>query len=110
MTSGGPFALGCLLLVVLWVPTLFMLSHEDSQFLLQTVLAIITFLLVALLQNAQKRNEEAINVKLNALAEGIADLMRHQMGDDKDLHDNIERLTEHTIGFEERVSSRSSDR
>jgi ABC-type transport system involved in cytochrome c biogenesis permease component len=65
---------------------------------------VVTLLLVALLQNAEKRSEEAINLKLDALAVGIADLMRAHTGDDQDLHDNIERLTE-AVGVEERVSS-----
>jgi low affinity Fe/Cu permease len=37
----------------------------------------ITFLLVALLQNTQKRGEEALQHKLDAVADGLADLIEH---------------------------------
>lgn len=104
VTSGAPFFLICALFIVGWVPTLWLTSPEASQFFIQTVIAIVTFLLVALLQNAQKRSEEAVNLKLNAIAEAIADLMRERTGEDKDLHDNIEKLT-HTVGLEHRVTT-----
>ena len=35
---------------------------------------IVTFLLVALLQNTEKRADEAVQHKLNAVADGLADL------------------------------------
>ena len=66
------------------------------------------FLLVALLQNSQKRNEEAVHLKLNAMAEAIADLMRERTGEDSDLSDDIEQLT-HTVGLEERVTTVRED-
>jgi low affinity Fe/Cu permease len=83
--------------IALWLPI-------AGQLLFQTVTAAVTFLLVALLQNSQRRNEEAVNLKLNAIAQGIADLMRERTGEDQDLCDNIERLT-HTVGLEERVTT-----
>jgi low affinity Fe/Cu permease len=107
-TSGAPFFLLCLVFVVAWLPSLWIVSVEASQFFVQTVTAIVTFLLVALLQNAQKRNEEAINLKLNAIAEGIADLMRARTGDDNDLRDNIEKLAD-TVGLEHRVTTVRGD-
>jgi low affinity Fe/Cu permease len=103
--SGGGFFAVSAVLVLVWLPTLWIMGAEPSQFLIQTITAIFTFLLVALLQNSQRRNEEALNIKLNAIAQGIADLMRERTGDDHDLHDNIERLT-HTVGLEERVSTK----
>ncbi len=38
---------------------------------------IITFLVVALLQNSQTRSDQALQHKLNAIADGMADLMVH---------------------------------
>lgn len=107
-SSGAPFFLISALLVLLWVPSLFLFDVEMSQIVIQTVTAIVTFLLVALLQNAQRRNEEAVNLKLNAIARAVADLMRSHTGADSDLHDNIERLT-HTVGLEERVTTKRGD-
>jgi low affinity Fe/Cu permease len=64
---------------------------------------VLTFLLVALIQNTQWRSEKAVNVKLNAIAEGLADLMRFQMGEDSDLSDDLAELKA-TVGLEDRVS------
>jgi low affinity Fe/Cu permease len=49
------------LVVVLWVPTLWVLPSVDTwQLLINTVTTIITFLLVALLQNTQSRADQAV--------------------------------------------------
>jgi hypothetical protein len=41
--------------------------------------------MVALLQNSQTRSDQAVQHKLNAIADGLADLMRHVTeGDDED--------------------------
>lgn len=104
LTSGAPFAVICAVLIVAWVPSLWLTSPESAQFFLQTMIAIVTFLLVALLQNAQKRSEEAVNLKLNAISEAIADLMRERTGEEKDLTDNIQKLTD-TVGLEHRVTT-----
>ena len=104
LISGAPFFLILVLLIVAWVPTLFLIKSETSHWIIESGSAILTLFLVALLQNAEKRNEEAMNLKLNAIAQGIADLMRERTGDDQDLEDNIDRLTE-TVGLEERTST-----
>jgi low affinity Fe/Cu permease len=109
VASGAPFFAACMLFVVLWLPTLVLMDVEGSQILVQTVTAIFTFLLVALLQNSQERNEEAVNRKLNAIAQAVADLMRERTGNDKDLHDNIEQLTD-TVGLEDRTSTDGKSR
>ena len=104
LASGAPFFVSCAVLIVLWLPTMIFMKVGSSQLLIQTLTAIVTFLLVALLQNSQKRNEEAVNLKLNAIAQGVADLMRAETGEDKDLRDNIERLRQ-TVGLEERTTT-----
>jgi low affinity Fe/Cu permease len=76
--SRAPFFTFCVLLVVLWAPTYFLVGNFDTyQLIINTPTTIITFLLVALLQNTQKRNEQALQHKLDALADGLADLMEH---------------------------------
>jgi low affinity Fe/Cu permease len=70
------FFLACLLLVIVWAPTYFVFESVDTwQLVINTVTTIVTFLLVALLQNAQRRGERAAHLKLDALADGLADLM-----------------------------------
>ena len=74
--SEAVFFLACVLLVVVWVPSYFVFGSVDTwQLVINTATTIVTFLLVALLQNSQRRNELAMNTKLDALADGLADLM-----------------------------------
>jgi Low affinity iron permease len=76
--SRAPFFTFCVLLVVVWAPTYFLVGNFDTyQLIINTPTTIITFLLVALLQNTQKRGEEALQHKLDAVADGLADLMDH---------------------------------
>ena len=107
VVAGAPFFLISLLLVIGWIPSLWLMGAEPAQFLLQTVIAVVTLLLVALLQNSQERSEQAVNLKLDAIAQGVADLMRYHMGEDEKLADNIERLAK-TVGLEERLPSRNT--
>ena len=68
----------------------------DSQFQLEinTTTTIITFLMVALLQNSQTRTEQAIHHKLNAIADGLADLMEHiaEQTPDSALSEDVKEL------------------
>jgi low affinity Fe/Cu permease len=58
------------------VPSFLLLPDVDTwQLIINTITTIVTFLLVALLQNTQKRADEAVQHKLNAVADGLADLM-----------------------------------
>jgi uncharacterized membrane protein len=108
--SRAPFFTFCVLLVVLWAPTYFLVGNFDTyQLIINTPTTIITFLLVALLQNTQKRNEQALQHKLDALADGLADLMEHFAADDpgrqaakEDLSGDIEDLRA-AVGLEEQM-------
>lgn len=67
--SKSPFFAACVLLVVIWAPSYFIVGNFDTwQLLINTPTTIITFLLVALLQNTSKRNDDANQQKLNAIA------------------------------------------
>src|SRR5437764_15198005 len=102
--SRAPFFAFCVLLVVLWLVQGFitiLLKGDpkfflDAQFQLEinTTTTIVTFLLVALLQNSQTREDQATQHKLNAIADGVADLMEHlsERHDDNDLKRDVEEL------------------
>jgi len=78
VASRAVFFTVCVLLVVVWAPTYFLIRNVDTwQLIINTVTTIITFLMVALLQNSQTRSDQAIQHKLNAIADGLADLMTH---------------------------------
>jgi uncharacterized membrane protein len=75
-TSRATFFAACVMLVVVWLPSFFLLHNLDTwQLVINTITTIVTFLLVALLQNTQRRGEDAIQEKLDAIADGLADLM-----------------------------------
>lgn len=82
-------------------------SFLDQSYQLQinTVTTVITFLLVALLQNTQARDNEALQEKVNALAEGLSELMDHTASEQpKELHDALRELRA-AVGLEAKVGS-----
>jgi signal transduction histidine kinase len=95
VASRAAFFTVCVLLVVIWAPTILIFRDVDTwQLIINTVTTIITFLLVALLQNSQTRSDQAIQHKLNALADGLADLMAHVYtgGEGRDLQQDLIEL------------------
>ena len=57
--------------------------NAKYQLEINTTTTIVTFLLVAVLQNSQTRNDQATQHKLNAIADALADLMANMA----DVHD-----------------------
>jgi hypothetical protein len=108
--SRAPFFAFCVLLIVIWSPTTVLLKFDTSQLLINTATTIITFLLVALLQNSQTRNDQATQHKLNAIADGLADLMEHLSGqfDNQHLTEDVREL-KLAVGLEERETTSQSD-
>jgi|SRR4051812_23417407 low affinity Fe/Cu permease len=101
LVGRAPFFAGCVALVLLWVPSILVIHDVDSwQLIINTTTTIVTFLLVALLQNTQHRADLALQHKLNAIAEGLADLMDEW----EELDTGQEELRE-AVGLEERESS-----
>jgi low affinity Fe/Cu permease len=83
---------------------------DDSyQLQINTTTTIITFLLVALLQNTQTRSDRALHHKLDTIADGLADLMEHvaDRDDDDDLRGDIVELKA-AIGLELREGSKDA--
>jgi len=113
VVSRAPFFAFCILLVVAWLIEGVVRATTGGSFLddsyqlqINTTTTIITFLLVALLQNSQARSEQAVHHKLNAIADGLADLMAHlaERADDEDLRRDIEELQD-AIGLERRETT-----
>src|SRR5438874_12912932 len=78
VSSRAVFFAGCVALVVLWAPSIFVLHDVDTwQLVINTATTIVTFLMVALLQNSQTRSDHAVQHKLNAVADALANLMDH---------------------------------
>lgn len=75
-TSRSWFFVLCVLIVMIWAPTFFLVKDVDTwQLLINTPTTVITFLLVALLQNTQHRADKATQGKSNALAAGVLKLL-----------------------------------
>jgi low affinity Fe/Cu permease len=99
------FFTGCVLLVLIWAPSFFVFGSVDTwQLIINTATTIITFLMVALLQNAQTRADEATQHKLNAIAEGLSSLMNQIAEDRPRLRNDIAELRQ-AVGLEDRESA-----
>jgi len=97
------FAL-CVLLIALWAASypLFesSLSWEAS---IHTAASVITLIVLGLVENSARRTEQAMQEKLNVLAEALAALMESRANDDHRLLEEVERLRE-AVGLEDRAS------
>ena len=101
----------CVLLILVWAPTVLVLKDVDTwQLIINTATTIITFLMVALLQNSQTRNDQAVHHKLNAIADGLSDLMAQLEGTlpDRDLAQDMKELRA-AVGLEEHESTSKND-
>ena len=97
----------CVALVIVWAPSILLFQSVDTwQLVVNTATTIITFLLVALLQNSQTRSDNAMHHKLNAISEGLARLMDHFEDDTppRDLTRDIKELRD-AVGLERREST-----
>lgn len=94
------FFAACCLLVVVWAPSILILRDIDLwQLIINTATTIVTFLMVALLENSQTRADLAVQHKLNAITNGLADLM-----DKNDLQADADELRA-AVGLEDKEST-----
>ncbi len=96
-----PFFVVCLGIVVFWVVTgpLLDFSHGWVD-TLEVVVALVTFLMVALLQNEGWRGAKATQRKLNAIAAALAELM-----ESSEVNQEHVRQLNAAVGLEKRESS-----
>jgi low affinity Fe/Cu permease len=86
------------------MPTIAVFDSVDTwQLVINTATSILAFLLVALLQNSERRKDEATHAKLNALAAGLSALMRHAADGDETALRHHERELRASVGLEERI-------
>jgi low affinity Fe/Cu permease len=92
--SRGPFFTLCLLMVVIWVPTILIFKDVDTwQLVISTITSVSAFLLIALLQNSERRYDEALHHKIDAVAAALADVIDYQLdGDPEQLRRHLEDL------------------
>ena len=99
--SKGLFFTISVVIVVIWMPTIFVFQDVDTwQLVINTMTSVLAFLLIALLQNSERRYDDALHQKIDALAAGLADLMEHEAGGDREvLQRHIEELRS-SVGLE----------
>jgi low affinity Fe/Cu permease len=99
--SKGVFFTISVVVVAIWMPTIFVFHDIDTwQLVINTLTSVLAFLLIALLQNSERRYDEALHQKIDALAAATADLMEHQADGDREvLQRHIEELRS-SVGLE----------
>jgi low affinity Fe/Cu permease len=82
--SRGAFFTASLVAVLIWTPTIVLFSSVDTwQLVINTFTSVLAFLLIALLQNSERRYD-ALHEKIDALAAALADFMEHESQPDSD--------------------------
>lgn len=100
--SGAPFFAVIIVAIALWAGSFpLWKSTTKWELALHTGSAILSLLLLVLLENAGRRREEAAQEKLNVLAEALSALMDHHADDSEDLQESVRRLR-NAVGLEER--------
>ena len=103
--SRGPFFIISVLAILAWFTLGGVMMRYSSGWADAAMLSLsaVSFVLLALLENAQRRSDQAIQRKLNALADALADFMARQDVDDK----QVEELRA-AVGLEHRESTTPS--
>jgi low affinity Fe/Cu permease len=107
-TSHAPFFVACVALVILWLVSYPLFGSVDTwQLVINTATTIVTFLMVALLQNSQSRSEAALHQKLDAIADGLADFMESTAEAESETLEDVRDLRQ-AVGIE-KVESETKD-
>jgi low affinity Fe/Cu permease len=89
--SRGWFFTAAVVVVLLWFPTLLLIPSIDTwQLVINTLTSVLAFLLIALLQNSERRYDEALHRKIDAIAGGLAEVMdrlEEREGDERERED-----------------------
>ena len=102
--SEAAFFIISLIVVVAWMPTSLLFEDVNTwQLVINTATSVLAFLLVALLQNSERRYDRALHTKVDAIARGLVTVMRHQVeADSPALQRSIDELAS-VVGLEQRV-------
>jgi low affinity Fe/Cu permease len=95
----------CVLVILAWLVSFPLFSDAKSwQVVIHTVTSVTTLLLVALLENAGRRDANAMQAKLDTIAGALADLMESRAEDDRRLRERAADLRE-AVGLEQRTGT-----
>lgn len=100
--SRAPFFAVVVAVVVIWAASYpLWKSTTKWELAIHTFGAVLSLLLLVLLENAGRRNTEAMQEKLNVIAEALAALMDSRAADDPALREAADDLRD-AVGLEER--------
>lgn len=100
--SRPPFVVLCGALIVVWLFSApLWVDLKNWQVVIHTVASVITLMLLALLENAARRSEEAAQEKLNVIAEALGALMQSRAAEDPELEQAAKKLRD-AVSLEER--------
>ncbi|GAA2107419.1 low affinity iron permease family protein [Nocardioides furvisabuli] len=100
--SRAPFFAVVVAIVVVWAASYpLWKSTTKWELAIHTFGAVLSLLLLVLLENAGRRNTEAMQEKLNVIADALAALMDSRAADDPRLRAAVEDLRD-AVGLEER--------
>ena len=100
--SRAPFFAVVVAVVVVWAASYPLWpSSTKWELAIHTFGGVLSLLLLVLLENAGRRNTEAMQEKLNVIAEALAALMDSRAADDPALREAAEDLRD-AVGLEER--------
>ena len=102
LISRAPFFAVVVAVVVIWAASYpLWKSTTKWELAIHTFGGVLSLLLLVLLENAGRRNTEAMQEKLNVLAEALAALMESRVEEDPQLREAVDELRE-AVGLEER--------
>jgi low affinity Fe/Cu permease len=100
--SRAPFFAVVVAVLVIWAASYPLWTTTTKwELAIHTFGAVLSLLLLVLLENAGRRNTEAMQEKLNVIAEALAALMDSRAADDPRLREAAEDLRD-AVGLEER--------
>ena len=100
--SRAPFFAVVVAVLVIWAASYPLWKTTTKwELAIHTFGAVLSLLLLVLLENAGRRAEETAQEKLNVIAEALSDLMESRARQDPALEDSVRRLRD-AVGLEER--------
>ena len=92
----------CMLIILVWLFSAPLWADLKAwQYVIHTIASVITLLLLALLENAARRSDEAGQEKLNVIAEALSALMESHAANDPELETAAKKLRD-AVSLEER--------
>jgi low affinity Fe/Cu permease len=103
--SRGPFFVACVVGVAAWLGLGIVVGFTDRWLAAgSAAMSVVIVVLVAVLENAQRRSDQAVQRKLNAVADALADFMCQTHVDDRQV-----RELRTAVGIERRESTRRDE-